>query len=727
MKTLHPHPMHPDMHPAMHTHTHHAFTTPSPLLLSQAVRWRQPLLVLACMTAMALCAPSVLAQAARKEPVTLNFVNAEIDAVARTVATLSGANVVVDPRVKGTMTLSSTVPVPPAQALRLFAAQLRTQGFALVESAGLYTVLPEAEAKLQSNTVTAGTAPVKSGQIVTQIFQLNHENANNLVPVLRPLISPNNTINVNPGTNALVITDYSDNLQRLGRIIATLDVANATGVEVIRLQHGIAGELAPMVQRLIDSGAATGAGTPAAQGQTDTTFRTTVLPEVRTNALIIRAANPARLSLVRSLVVQLDQPSATGARAASGNIHVVYLKNADATKLAATLRAALSAQGNTGLPGINISQNPPSATPTPTGGTLGQSNATPQVSTGGQIQADPATNSLIITAPEPQYRQLRAVIDMLDQRRAQVFVESLIAEVSADKAAQFGVQWMSGTGTGSNTVGLLGTNFGTGNTNLLNIAAGAAAGTLVAPTGLNVALGQQRNGALALGAVARFLQTDKNSNVLSTPNLLTLDNEEAKIVIGQNVPFITGSFTSAAPGSTNPFTTVERRDVGLTLRVKPQISENGTVKMQIYQEVSSVDQNSTNSPTGLITNKRSIESHVLVEDGAIVVLGGLLQDDTNNNQEKVPGLGNMPFFGNLFKSESRRRNKSNLMVFLRPVVVRDGAATEALSRGRYEQMRIDQQGFQPVATSTLPISGSAVLPALSPEPKSAPSPATTKP
>jgi general secretion pathway protein D len=278
-------------------------------------------------------------------------------------------------------------------------------------------------------------------------------------------------------------------------------------------------------------------------------------------------------------------------------------------------------------------------------------------------------------------------------------------------------------------VGLLGNNFGTGNTNLLNIAAGAAAGTLVAPTGLNVAVGQQRNGALALGAVARFLQTDKNSNVLSTPNLLTLDNEEAKIVIGQNVPFITGSFTSAAPGSTNPFTTVERRDVGLTLRVKPQISENGTVKMQIYQEVSSVDQNSTNSPTGLITNKRSIESHVLVEDGAIVVLGGLLQDDTNSSQERVPGLGDMPFFGNLFKSESRRRNKTNLMVFLRPVVVRDGAATEALSRGRYEMMRIDQQDFQPVATSTLPISGSAVLPALSPAPQPAPAsaPATTRP
>jgi general secretion pathway protein D len=711
-------PLHPKtMRQAMHNTSFHPQTptVQRQLFGSQTLRWQHSVLALACVTALALSAPSVLAQASRKEPVTLNFVNAEIDAVARTLATLSGANVVVDPRVKGTMSLSSTVPVPPAQALRLFAAQLRTQGFALVESAGLYTVLPEAEAKLQSSTVTAGAVPVKSGQIVTQIFQLNHENANNLVPVLRPLISPNNTINVNPGTNALVITDYGDNLQRLGRIIAALDVANATGVEVIRLQHGIAGELAPMVQRLIDSGAAAGTGAPAAQGQTDTAFRTTVLPEVRTNSLIIRAANPARLSLVRSLVVQLDQPNATGARAASGNIHVVYLKNADATKLAATLRAAMTAQGNTALPGNTSSPGStsiPSNMNSPASNTLGQNNATPQVSTGGQIQADPATNSLIITAPEPQYRQLRAVIDMLDQRRAQVFVESLIAEVSADKAAQFGVQWMSGTGTGSNTVGLLGTNFGTGNTNLLNIAAGAAAGTLVAPTGLNLALGQQRNGALALGAVARFLQTDGNSNVLSTPNLLTLDNEEAKIVIGQNVPFVTGSFTSAGQGATNPFTTVERRDVGLTLRVKPQISENGTVKMQIYQEVSSVDQNSTNSPTGLITNKRSIESHVLVEDGAIVVLGGLLQDDTSNNQERVPGLGNVPIFGNLFKSESRRRNKTNLMVFLRPVVVRDGAATDALSRGRYELMRINQQDFQPEATNTLPISGSAVLPAL---------------
>jgi len=705
-------------------------------------RWPRGALTVACIAALGWIAPGVHAQstdkpaanpvanpvanpmanppalkASRREPVTLNFVNAEIEAVARTLATLSGANVVVDPRVKGTMSLSSNLPVPPAQALRLFSAQLRTQGFALVESAGLYTVVPEAEAKLQSSAVSAGAVPAGTGQIVTQIFKLNHENANNLVPVLRPLISPNNTINVNPGTNALVITDYSDNLQRLGRIIAALDVSNATGVEVLRLRHAIAGDLAPMVQRLIESGAA---AAPAAQGQSDNSFKTTVMPEVRTNSLIVRAANPARLALVRSLVDQLDQPSASGPGAASGNIHVVYLKNAEATKLATTLRAAIAGEARSGAAATGASPGNPAAASA--GNTAGSVSPSAQPSTGGQIQADPATNALIITAPEPQYRQLRSVIDMLDQRRAQVFVESLIAEVSADKAAEFGVQWMSGTGTNGSLVGLLGTNFAVGGTNLLTLAAGAASGNYTASTGLNLAVGAQRNGALALGALARFLQSNGDANVLSTPNLLTLDNEEAKIVIGQNVPFVTGSYAAAAAGTTNPFTTIERKDVGLTLRVRPQISENGTIKMQVYQEVSNVDAKSIGSKDGLITNKRSIETNVLVDDGSIVVLGGLLQDDTSTSQEKVPGLGDIPFFGNLFKSEVRSRKKTNLMVFLRPVVVRDGAAAEALSMGRYEQMRLQQQGFQPLPTGPLPVAGSAVMPPVDTSPTVTPIP-----
>ena len=697
----------------------HANTTSEPLIpsLLKPGRWHWIALAVLSLTApwaqaqnTPMATPPAL-KASRQEPVTLNFVNAEIEAVARTLATLSGYNVVVDPRVKGVMSLSSNVPVPPAQALRLFAAQLRTQGFALVESAGLYTVVPEAEAKLQSSAVSAGAVPASSGQIVTQIFKLNHENANNLVPVLRPLISPNNTINVNPGTNALVITDYSDNLQRLGRIIAALDVANATGVEVIRLRHGIAGDLAPMVQRLIDSGAA--AGTAVAQGQSDTSFKTTVLSEVRTNSLIVRAANPARVALVRHLVEQLDQPSATGAGAASGNIHVVYLKNADATKLATTLRAAIAGESRSTAASPAMASGSPSApaSSSSTATSLG-SGAAP--STGGPIQADPATNALIITAPEPQYRQLRAVIDMLDQRRAQVFVESLIAEVSADKAAEFGVQWQGPIGNkGDTNIGLLGTNFRVAGANIISLATQGASGNVAPSAGLNAGIAHQSNGVYVLGALARFLQTNGDANVLSTPNLLTLDNEEAKIVIGQNVPFVTGQYTAnnSNSGAVNPFQTIERKDVGLTLRVKPQISENGTVKMQIFQEVSSIDSKSSTS-AGLITNKRSIESSVLVDDGSIVVLGGLLQDDTSNSQEKVPGLGDIPFFGNLFKAEARSRKKTNLMVFLRPVVVRDGAATEALSLGRYEQMRLNQMGFQPAATGPLPVPGSAVLPPL---------------
>jgi general secretion pathway protein D len=387
---------------------------------------------------------------------------------------------------------------------------------------------------------------------------------------------------------------------------------------------------------------------------------------------------------------------------------VVYLKNADATKLATTLRAAIAGEARNGAVAASAAPVTPAAAGA--GSSAGSISPSAQPSTGGQIQADPATNALIITAPEPQYRQLRSVIDMLDQRRAQVFVESLIAEVSADKAAEFGVQWMSGTGTNGSLVGLLGTNFAVGGTNLLTLAAGAATNKITPSTGLNIAVGSQRNGVLALGALARFLQSNGDANVLSTPNLLTLDNEEAKIVIGQNVPFVTGSYAAAAAGTTNPFTTIERKDVGLTLRVRPQISENGTIKMQVYQEVSNVDAKSIGSKDGLITNKRSIETNVLVDDGSIVVLGGLLQDDTSISQEKVPGLGDIPLFGNLFKSEARSRKKTNLMVFLRPVVVRDGAAAEALSMGRYEQMRLQQQGFQPLPTGPLPVAGSAVMP-----------------
>ncbi len=645
----------------------------------------------------------------RGEPVTLNFANAEIDAVARAMATLTGRQVVVDPRVKGTMNLSTERAVSPAAAYNLFLATLRLQGFTVVEAAGLDKVVPEADAKLQSGAVSAGAVSTSNNHIVTQIFKLNFENANNLVPVLRPLISPNNTINVNPGNNSLVITDYADNLQRMARIIAAMDVSNATDVEVIKLQHAIASDLAPLVLRLIESGSSAGAA--PGQGQTDASFKTTLVAEPRSNSLILRAANPARVAQVKSLVEKLDTAS-TQSNGASGNIYVVYLKNADATKLASTLRAAMAGDARS-------TTNPIGTLGTPSAPvTLGGAPGLNQTTTGGQIQADPATNSLIITAPEPQYRQLRAVIDKLDARRAQVFVESLIAEVDANQAAQFGIQWQTGLGSaGNGTVGVIGTNFGTGGNNIINLATQGASGTLTPPTGLNLGAANLTNGVYVLGFLANFLESTGSGNILSTPNLLTLDNEEAKIVIGQNVPFVTGQYSNtsaSAGGVVNPFQTIERKDVGLTLRVKPQISENGTVKLAIFQEVSSVDATSVNSSTGLITNKRSIESNVLVDDGAIVVLGGLLQDEYAGNKSKVPGLGDIPFFGNLFKSESRSRKKTNLMVFLRPVVVRNAADSDALAQGRYDLMRNNQINAQPVPSSTMPINESAVLPATKP-------------
>ncbi len=651
--------------------------------------------------------------AKRGEPITLNFSNAEIEAVARTMATLTGRNVVVDPRVKGTMTLVSDSPMSPARAYNHFLAVLRTMGYTVVQADGIDKVVPEADAKLMGGSVASsdnGMSNAPGNQLVTQIIKLQFENANNLVAVLRPLINPNNPINVNPATNSLVITDYADNLRRLARIVAALDVPNATDVEVITLKNASASDLAPLVLRLLESSSTGG-------GAADASFKTTVVAEPRSNTLIVRAANQARLALARNLIDKLDQPIA-GANGAAGNIYVVYLKNANATQLATTLRAAISSTGTASGGGTSATATTTAATPAAGGTSLGTA-ATP--STGGQIQADPATNSLIITASEPQYRQLRAVIDKLDARRAQVFVESLIAEISEDKAAEFGIQWQGPLGSaGDNAIGLLGTNFGSGGSNIISLATSAASGTVSPSKGLNLGIAAKNNGVYVLGFLARFLETTGSGNVLSTPNLLTLDNEEAKIVIGQNVPFVTGQYTSTGSStSVNPFQTIERKDVGLTLKVKPQISENGTIKLAIYQEVSSVLASTAAATNGPTTNKRTIESNVLVEDGAVVVLGGLLQDEYAGNQEKVPGLADVPWFGNLFKSESRSRKKTNLMVFLRPVVVRDAATTQALSSERYEQMRNTQRGAQPEPSSAIPVNEAPVLPGLPAKPAAA--------
>ena len=651
------------------------------------------------------------ADSAGSDAVTLNFKDADIDSVVGAFGHLLNRTFIIDPRVRGKMTLETPRPVSRDQAYRLLQSQLRSQGFAVVEAGGLTKVVPEADAKLQSSPVTAGRTPGASGdQIVTQIFRLTHESASNLVPVLRPLISPNNTIVAYPNNNSLVVTDYAANLQRIARIVATLDSPSTSGVEVVPIEHAVAADIAVAVSRMLDDSARASAGAQVDAGQ-----RVMVMADPRINAVLIRTGSAAKMTLARSLIARLDQPSAQ-----PDNIHVVYLRNAEAVKLAQTLQGVLAGgsgrqggigtgtsgfgtDGASGLLGAS-GANPAGSTTGAQAGAAGQGAAatTPlQQSTtqpvtvqagGATIAADPTTNSLIITAPEPVYRNLRSVIDQLDTRRAQVFIESLIVEISAERAAELGIQWQFLSAPEGTTRVIGGTNLPTRGTGGNILDATANIGSV--GTGLNVGVVRGTTTipgigtVLNLGFLARALETNANANILATPNLLTLDNEEARIIIGQNVPFVTGQFTATGTGgaSVNPFQTIERRDVGTTLRVKPQVSESGTVRLQIFQEVSSVQ--SVTLAAGIITNRRAIESNVLVDDGQIVVLGGLIEERVEGGEDKVPGLGDVPVVGQLFRYDNRRRVKTNLLVFLRPVVVRDGEAAYGVTADRYEYMRL---------------------------------------
>ncbi len=680
-------------------------------------------------------APAVQAQArnakARSaDAVTLNFVNADIEGVARAMGAILKQQFVVDPRVRGNITLYSEEPLTPREAYRSFLAALRGLGFAVVEVGGLQKIVPEADAKLQTGTVSVGEVSRRGDQIITQIFKLSYENANNLVPVLRPLISPNNTINANPSSNSLVITDYADNLQRLGKIIAAMDTPSGGDVEVVPLQYAVAADVAALVQRLTDSAGAT----PGVPGVPGGGAAPSILVDARSNSLIVRTPNAARMAGVRALIGKLDQP--LQGSSAVGNIWVVHLKNADATRLAAVLRAAFASAagpstgggggGTLANPGLTQTATAPGANAAgaPTAATA-PINPAAAPSTGGFIQADPATNSLVITAPEPLYRQVRAMIDQLDSRRAQVYIESMIVEVSGDNAADFGFQWQGLLGKkGDTVIPIGGTNFNTGGSsgnNIIGLTGGLVGGTAAAAAaaagiseGLNVGIIRNYGGIYSLAAIARLLQSQTNTNIVSTPNLITLDNEEAKIIVGSNVPFVTGQFTNTGTATTSPFQTIERKDVGITLRIKPQIGENGVVRMTIFQESSSLSDKVApgTSNAGPSTNKRSIESNVVVDDGQIIVLGGLIEDRYNENKSKVPLLGDLPYVGGLFRSESRTKTRTNLMVFLRPVVMRDAESTNKLSLDRYELIRAQQKDSQPIPSVVVPINDAPVIPPL---------------
>ncbi|MBA3775876.1 MAG: type II secretion system secretin GspD, partial [Betaproteobacteria bacterium] len=640
--------------------------------------------------------------------VTLNFVNADIEAVVKAVSEITGRNFIMDPKVKGTINIVSARPVPRSLVYPTLLSALRLQGITAVEGNGVTKLVAEADAKQHGSEVLRGPVGAGGDRLVTRVITLQFESAAQLVNVLRPLITPNNTIVAYPGSNALVITDYAENLRRIEKIIASLDQPPSGEPVLVTLKHASAIDLVPLVNRLI-AGDTSVPGAPPG----DVQQRVTVVADARSNSVLLRSDNPGRAARVKALIEQLDTPGRAG-----GNIFIVYLKNADAARVAQTLRALLSGGSDAAPPpagpslaagaiGNQLSATSPAA---PQGAPPAYAN--PFVSgTGGgggsngsgvTIQADTANNALIIMGPEPVYNNLRAIIDRLDVRRAQVFVEALIVEVSADKAAEFGIQWQVLQGADLQRDGIQGfggTNLGGRGTGRNIIDASVNIGSLAQGLNLGIINGTITIPGLGiitnLALLARALETNANANILSTPTLLTLDNEEARIIVGQNVPFVTGQYATTGSATTvQPFQTVERRDVGVLLRVKPQITEGGSVRLVVYQEVSRVEDRS--NAAGIILSKRALESSVVIDDQQIVVLGGLIQDTFSDGTDKIPVAGDVPVIGNLFRYDSRRRSKTNLLVFLKPTVVRTDAQGKALTSERYDYIMNEQERTRPL-------------------------------
>jgi general secretion pathway protein D len=636
-------------------------------------------------------APGRAAAAPRAGEVLLNFQQADLQAVVKAMAQMTGRNMLIDPRVRGQVTIVSARPMPIAAAYQVFLSALKAQGFTAVEGPGdSVRIVPVAEAKASAPVNELPGPPRGGEQVVTQVVIGQHVAVAQLQNVLRPLMSPTSQLSVYEPANALVITDYADNVRRLLRIIDRIDLPTSTDVTVIPVQNASAVDLAEMVIRLSGTGVMTPGTVPGAPPQQVAAGgdRFSVVADTRTNSILLRSDNPGRIEQLRTLIAKLDVPAR-----ATGSTHVIYLRHAEATKLVEVLRGMLAAQ--TGAPGATPTAGIPGRPPGAPGG-----NTAPSL-----IQADEATNSIIINASDTVYNNLRTVIEQLDIRRAQVYVEALIAEMNADRTDELGFQWAGVTGAGQASVGGF-TNFLGAQPSLAATvaspaaAAAAANGLTVAVLGKTITL---PNGTTvqSLGALARALTSSQLGNILSTPNLLTLDNYQAKIVVGQNVPFVTGSFTTTATvasptaGAVNPFQTIERKDVGLTLRIKPQISEGSTVRLEIYQEVSDIAPTVLTGASDLITNKRSIETKVIVDDGATVVLGGLIQNTLNETTQGVPLLSEIPFLGALFRFKSQEKKRTNLMIFLRPIIIRAPEDAYRVTVDRYEYLRGYTRGEGP--------------------------------
>lgn len=583
------------------------------------------------------------------ETLTLNLKDASIRTLVETISEITGRNFIVDPRVKGKVTVVSSRPMDKDEIYQVFLSILQVHGFAAVETGEVVKILPDVTAK-QSGT--QGAVGGLRDEIVTRVIAVNNVSAPQLVPILRPLVPQQGHLAAYADTNVLVVSDRAANVSRLLRIVRRIDVKSGDEIELLRLEHASAAEMVRILTSLQQ----------AAGSKKEGSNRLSMVADERTNSILVSGSESERLQ-IRGIVAHLDTPLETG-----GNAKVIYLKYAKAKDVAEVLKGISS-------------------------GVVDDKAAKGAGNSKINIQADEASNALVISAPPDVLRSLKDVIVKLDVRRAQVLVEAVIADLSVSKTAELGAQVRFGS-IGNNSTGLVGgsafSNIGIApNTSNIANPLGLANGLTLGVIDGTVNIGG--TDVLNVPALVRALNSDANSNVLSTPSLLTLDNEEAKISVGQNVPFLTGQFSStgANNGSANPFQTIERQDVGLTLTVKPQVNEGNAVKLEIENEVSSVSDTpaSGTQGSGPTTNKRTISTSVLVEDGNIVVLGGLIDDQYTDSESKVPLLGDVPVLGELFKFKRTTKNKRNLMVFIRPSIVRDPTTGLALSSEKYNYIR----------------------------------------
>jgi general secretion pathway protein D len=607
-------------------------------------------LLVACLIAIA------MAQPARADDITLNFKDADISAFIEFVAGFSGKNFLVDNRVQAKVTVVSPTPMSKQEAYEVFLSVLEINGFATVAAGPITKIVPRAEGKMRALPVVNGRG-IDDDSLVTQVMRLRYANGQQLVALLRPLISPNSHLVAYPRGNMLLLTDTASNVQRIQKILDLIDRKDAVGVQMFSLKHASADKLAATLGKLYKSGGIAPPGAPAGGSSS-----VQAIAHQPGNILIV-VAEPQIVNEISALIEKLD----IAPQADSGRLQVRYLKHATAADVAKVITELVGGQAATGTPG--------------------KAPASVLFSGDVKVVAEPATNALLITADPSDITSLNRIIDRLDVQRRQVLVEALIVEVSANAGEQFGIEWR-GTGdfTKPGTTVLGGTTFnGTGNINAV------AANPFAATSGLVVGMvrGTVNFGGtqfLNIGALARAMQTKADTNVLSTPNLLTMDNEEAEIIVGQNVPFITGQ-NQTQGGIANPFQTIQRKDIGLTLRVKPQITEGDTVRLQLYQEMSSIAVNAGVQGSDLITNKRSIKTVVLANNGQIIVLGGLMRDDNTASVQRVPCIGSIPVISEPFKFSDNTHRKTNLMVFLRPHIIKSNDQIQALTNEKYNNIK----------------------------------------